>query len=135
MISTVDLLAALGVHLAEFELAPIASVHVVPAMSGPQVTVQLSCHGPSALAWGLLALAGTLTEVSAEAWRVPEGESVHLAVTGLLPGGAAVRVHGGMLVTDRSLGADLAFGATRTLPLATLRHLATPGQATEEVTL
>lgn len=135
MTTTVELLAAIGAHLAEFELSPIASVHVAAAMSGPQVTVQLSRRVPSALAAGLLAWADTLIEVSAEAWRLPQGDSVHLSVTGLLAGGATVQVYGGMPVTSRSLGADLSPGATRTLPLATLRHFASPGQATEEVTV
>jgi hypothetical protein len=134
-ICIVDLLTAIGSHLAEFELPASASVYVADAMSAPQVTVQLTCGTPSAIAQGLLAWADTLTDVSAEAWRVPEGDSVHLAVTGLLPGGAAVRVYGWMRVTGRSWGADLAPDATRTLPLVTLRHLATPGQLAEEVTL
>jgi hypothetical protein len=103
-------------------------------MSGPQVTVQLSCRAPSAIAAGLLAWADTLTQVSTQAWRVPEGDSVHLSVTGLLPGGAAVQVYGGMRVTDCRPATDLAPDATTTLPLATLRHLATPGHATEEDT-
>jgi hypothetical protein len=135
MNSTIDLLAAIGAHLAEFELPATASVHVAAAMSGPQVTVQLGWRAPAAIAQGLLAWTDSLTEVSAGLWRVPQGESVHLSVTGRLPGGAAVQVYGGMRVTDRSVGADLAAEATKTLPLATLRHLATPGQATEEVTL
>ncbi|MGH3824736.1 MAG: hypothetical protein ACRDRA_18165 [Pseudonocardiaceae bacterium] len=135
MTSTIDLLAALGAHLGEFELSAIASVHVDASPPGPQVTVQLPHRGPAALTQGLLTWADTLTEITTEVWRVPQGDSVHLSVTGLLPGGAAVQVYGGMRVTDRGLGADLAPDATRTLPLATLRHLATPGQATEEATL
>ncbi len=135
MTTTIDLLIAIGAHLTEFELPVTASVHVAAAMSGPQVTVQLSGRAPFALAEELLAWADTLTEVSAELWRLPQGDSVHLSVTGLLSGGAAVQVYGVMRVTDRGLGADLAPSATRTLPLATLHHLATPGQATEEVTV
>jgi hypothetical protein len=134
MTSTVDVLAALDTHLVEFELPPIASVHVIAALPAPQVTVQLCWREPSTIALGLLAWVDTLTEVSAEIWRIPRSDSVHLSVTGLLPGGATVQIYGGMRITDRSLGADLAPDATRTVPLATLRHLATPGQATEEVT-
>jgi hypothetical protein len=81
----------------------------------------------------LLAWADTLTEVSAQAWRVPQGETVHLSVTGLLPGGAAVRVYGAMPITDCRPAADLAPNATTTVPLVILRHLATSGQTTEEV--
>jgi hypothetical protein len=135
MNSTVDLLTVIGAHLAAFELPPIASIHIHASPPGPPVTVQLHHRGPTALAQGLLAWADTLTDITTEAWRVPEGDSVHLSVTGLLAGGTAVQVYGGMRVTDRGLGADLASNATRTLPLATLRHLSTPGQTLEEVAL
>jgi hypothetical protein len=59
---------------------------------------------------------------------------VHLSVTGLLSGGATVEIYGALPVTDHGPGAELAPGATTTVTLAILRHLATPGQATEEVT-
>lgn len=131
---TDGLLAALGEHLGAFELPAIASVHVATGMAGPQVTVQLAYHGqPSAIAVGLLAWADTLTEISAEAWRVPRGDSMHLSITGRLPCGTEVLVYDAVSVTTLRLGADLAPGAKSTLPLATLRHLATPGPATEEV--
>lgn len=125
MTTTVDLLAALCAHLAEFELPAIASVHTVASTSAPQVTVQLACHAPSAVAWALLAWADTLTEVTGRAWRVPRGDSVHLSVTGLLPDGATVLVYGGLWGRNRSLGADLAPDATKSIPLAALRHAAT----------
>ncbi|HET9253922.1 MAG TPA: hypothetical protein VFO16_01815 [Pseudonocardiaceae bacterium] len=135
MTSTTDLLAAIGTHLAEFELPEIASVRVEASPPGPPVTVQLPHRGPAALAQGLLAWADTLAEVTAHTWRSSDGDSVHLSVTGLLPGGVAVRVYGGMRLTRRGPGADLAPGASAVLPLATLCHLATPGQLTEEATL
>ena len=134
MNTTVDLLAALGAHLAAFELPAIASVEVVAGMTAPQVTVQLPCTGPSTIARGLLAWADTLTEITADAWRVPGGDSVHLSVTGLLPNGATVQIYGALRITDCRLATDLAPNATTTVPLVTLRHLATPGQATDEVT-
>jgi hypothetical protein len=129
MTTTADLLAAIGAHLAAFELPAIASLHVGAALSAPQVTVQLTYHEPSAIAQGLLAWADTLTEVTAGAWRVPRGDSVHLSVTGLLPGGASVLVYGGMEATHRGLGADLAPDASTTIPLPTLRHTATIEEA------
>jgi FtsP/CotA-like multicopper oxidase with cupredoxin domain len=135
MTSTIELLAALGAHLTEFELPPIASVHLSDYNSGPPVTVQLSGRAPSAIATGLLAWADTLTEITAQAWRVPQGDTVHLSVTGRLPGGTAVQVYSGLRVTDLSLGTRLEPGATATVTLATLRHLAIPGHATEEGTL
>jgi hypothetical protein len=134
MTTTVDLLTTLSTHLAAFELPAIASVHAAATMSAPQVTVQLPCRTPSATAQALLAWADTLTEITAEIWRVPRGDSVHLSVAGLLSGDVAIRVYGGLLDSD-GMGADLAPDATTTLPLATLRHLAVPGQVTEEVTL
>jgi hypothetical protein len=125
MTSTGDLLTAISTHLTEFKLPAIASVHVTASMSGPQVTVQLACRGPSGIAQGLLAWANTLTEVTAEAWRVPRGDSVHLSVTGLLPGDVTVLVYGGVGVTDHGLGADLTPDAATTIPLAALRHAVT----------
>ena len=129
MTTTADLLAAISAHLAEFELPATASVHLAQGMTGPEVTVQLSCHTPSEIAQGLLAWADTLTEVSAATWRVPRGDSVHLSVTGRLPGGAAALVYGALAASQCPLGRDLASGATATIPLAALRHTATEGQA------
>src|SRR5947209_6714671 len=129
MTTTVDLLAAITTHLAEFELPATASVHVAERMSGPQVTVQLSCRTPSAIAQELLAWADTLTDVSAEAWRVPRAHSVHLSVTGRLPGSTAVLVYGGLPATHCALATDLAADATATIPLAALRHTVSEGEA------
>ena len=129
MTTAVDLLAAISAHLAEFELPPIDSVQVVAAMTAPQVTVQLACHNLGDTARELLAWSDTLSEVVAEAWRVPQGDSVHLSVTGLLPGAASVRIYSGLPVTDCALGADLAPGATTTIALTMLRHAATIQEA------
>jgi hypothetical protein len=133
--TTVDVLTAISIHLKEFELPAIASVHITTYTTGAPVTIQLPGREPAAITTGLLAWADTLTEITVEAWRIPEGDAVHLSVTGLLPGGATVRVYGGLHVSDLSMGAGLEPGATTTVPLTTLRHLATPGQAREGVTL
>lgn len=131
---TVELLAVLGTHLGDFELPGVASVHITIGTAGPEVCVQLACHHqPPAVAAGLLAWADTLTETSAQAWRVPRGDTVHLSITGRLPGGTEVLVYGGVPVTDLRLCADLAPGAKQTLTLAALRCLAIPGLVTEEV--
>ncbi len=95
------------------------------ARSAPRVTVQLTCHEPSAIAQGLLAWADTLTQVTAQAWRAPRGDSVHLSVTGRLPGGASVLVYGGLRATHRAPGTELAPDATTAVPLPMLRHAAT----------
>src|SRR5262249_36508267 len=112
MTTTLDLLTALGTHLASFELPAIASVHVTTYTPGAQVVVQLPCQGPTAIAAGLLAWADTLTEITAQAWRVPEGDSVHLTVTGHLPEGTQVQVYGALPVTDLRLSAGLEPGDT-----------------------
>lgn len=132
MTSTADLITALNAHLAAFELPSMASVRASAHTS--QVTVELPCGAPSAIARGLLSWADTLTNITAEAWRVSPGDRVHLSVTGLLPGGATVEIYGPLPATDHIPGAELAPGATTTVTLATLRHLASPGLATEEVT-
>jgi hypothetical protein len=119
--TTGELLAAIGAHVAEFELPPIASVLVTAAMSAPQVTVQLASHDPAGITRGLLSWADTLTQVTAQARRVPRGGSVHLSVTGLFPDGASVLVYGAMPVPEHGLGADLTPDACMTIPLGALR--------------
>ena len=123
--TTGELLAAIGAHVAEFELPPIASVLVTAAMSAPQVTVQLTSHDPAGITRALLAWADTLTQVTTQARRVPRGESVHLSVTGLGPDGASVLVHGAMAVPGHGLGADLVPDACMPIPLGALRHATT----------
>ena len=90
--------------------------------------MQLAAQEPDDLASSLLAWADTLTQVTAHAWRVPRGDSVHLSVTGLLPCGASALVYGGLWATHCSLGAALAPDATTTIPLAALRPAATVGE-------
>ena len=127
--SIVDLLAAISEHLTDFELPPIASIHITAAMSAPQVSVQLTHCDSAAVAQGLLAWADTLTQVTAQAWRVPPGDPVHLSVTGRLAGGASVLVYGGLPSNRGGLGTDLTPGATTTVPLAALRYAATTQEA------
>ena len=133
--TTIDLLTALNTHLSTFELPDIAAVHLCAhIISGPPVSVQLSCGTPPVIAAGLLAWADTLTHITTEAWRVPHGDSLHLSLTGHLPSGIPIQVYGALSITTLGLGADLDPGATTTVTLATLRHLATPGQITNEAT-
>lgn len=122
MTNTVDLLAAIGEHLTTVGLPPLASIEIVASTPAPQVTVQLACHQPATLAKGLLAWADTLTQVTAQAWLVPHGDSVHLSVTGRLPGGTPVLVYGALSASTSPIGADLSPGASTTIPLAALRH-------------
>ena len=94
--TTIDSLHAIHTHLGEFELPPIASIHINTSTSAPQISVQLACQEPPAIAVALLAWADTITDVTAHAWRVPHGDSVQLSVTGLLPYGVSVEVYGGL---------------------------------------
>ena len=89
------------------------------------MTLQLTRHTPNAVARGLVAWADTLTQVTAQAWRAPRGDSVHLSVTGRLPGGASVLVYGGLRATRRAPGTELAPDAATAVPLPMLRHAAT----------
>jgi hypothetical protein len=127
----VDLLDSIRAHLGVFDLPHVCSVHVVASFSGPNVTVQLARHETPEIAGTLLAWADTLTEVTAESWRVPSGDCVHLSVTGRLPDGVSLHVFGGVPFTQHGIGADLAPDARTTTPLAVLRERIT----LEEVTL
>ena len=126
--TAMDLLDSLCAHLAAFELPDLCSVHA--SLHEPHLTAQLRAQDPPQLAAGLLAWADTLTDPTAEAWRVPNGHSIHLSITGQLSGGVNVHVYGGVPVTAHSPGGDLAPGTTAPVSLAILRHLAAPGDVT-----
>lgn len=126
--TALDLLDTIREHLTAFDLPPLCSVTVAASSLAPQVSAQLGCHEPPRVAAGLLAWADTLTEPTAEAWRVPSGHELHLSVTGQLPGGATVRVYAGMAFPERELGAGLAPGDRTPALLGALRHLATFGE-------
>jgi hypothetical protein len=126
--TAMDLLDCLRAHLGAFELPDLCSVHA--SIHEPHITAQLRAQDPPQLAAGLLAWADTLTDATAEVWRVPAGHSIHLSITGRLPGGMSVHVYGGMPFTTHGPGGDLAPGTTAPVLLASLRHLATPGEVT-----
>ncbi|MGH3976348.1 MAG: hypothetical protein ACRDS9_23970 [Pseudonocardiaceae bacterium] len=130
MTTTVDLLDCLRAHLAAFELPDLCSLHLTRSFSGHDVTAQLACHTPPQIASGLLAWADTLTDVTAEAWRVPRGDCVHLSVIGCLPGEVPIRIYGGVPFTPHGLGRDLAPDTSTTVALAVLRGRATLGEVT-----
>jgi hypothetical protein len=129
-ITAVELLDSLRAHLADFEIPELYSVNVTKSFSGPSVTAQLACHTPPQIAAALLDWADTLTGVTAEAWRVPSGDCVHLSVIGQLPAGVSVRIYGGVAFTEHGIGADLAPDASTSVPLAVLRERATLGEVT-----
>jgi hypothetical protein len=120
MTTTVGLLDAIHTHLIEFELPAFALVHVAISIPGEDgITVQLRGYDLPDIA-----------AVTAQAWRVPSGHSVHVSVTGQLTCGAGIRVYGAMPFTGCGIGADLAPDATNTLSLLTLRHVSTLREAT-----
>ena len=127
--SIVDLLARISTHLAAFELPPVASINITAGAAAPHVTMQLTHRDPAALAQALLAWADTLTQVTAQAWRVPLGDSMHLSITGSMASGDSVLVYGGLPTNRGGLGTDLPPGATTTMPLAALRYAATLQEA------
>jgi hypothetical protein len=126
--TVMDLLDSLHTYLTTFDLPAPCSVTVMTYSAQPNITIQLPRHEPPAITAALLAWADTLTDVTAEAWRVPTGNSVHLSVIGQLPGGACIQVYGAMPVTDHGPGCDLAPDSRTTLAPAALRQLATLGE-------
>jgi hypothetical protein len=126
--TVIDLLDVLRTHLSDFELPPLGSAHFTPYAGGVQVSMQLATHNLPEIAAGLLAWADTLTHITAEAWRVPRGDSVHMSVIGRLSEGIQVQVYGDLAFTEHGIGADLAPGARKTVSLSVLRERATPGE-------
>ncbi len=129
-ITVIDLLDSLRAHLSSCDLPAPCAVNVTTFSGGPSVSAQIACRASRETAAGLLAWADTLTGITAEAWRVPTGGSVHLSVTGHLPDGVSLRIYGAVPCTEHGLGADLAPDAAATIPLAALRHLATDTEGT-----
>jgi hypothetical protein len=130
MTTTVDLLNYFRTHLADFELPTLWSLTVTTSSTGPTVSVHLACHEPAEIASEVLAGADTLSEVTTETWRVPNGYSMHLAAMSQLPNGTTVWIYGDLPLLHYGLGADLAPDASTTIPLGALRHLATLGEVT-----
>ncbi len=128
--TVVDLLDSLRAHLSSCDLPAPCAVNVTTFSGGPSVSVQIACRASRETAAALLAWADTLTGITTEAWRVPTGDSVHLSVTGHLPDGVSLRIYGAVPYTKHVPGADLTPNANTTIPLATLRHLATDEEAT-----
>jgi hypothetical protein len=128
--TTIDLLDAIHTHLADFELPDMWLVQVAASQLGPQVNVQLTNREAPEIADALLAWADTLDAVAVESWRVPSGESVHLSVTGQLPGGVSIKVYGFMPFRESGIGGDLEPNAITTIPLQTLRHLSAIAEVT-----
>jgi hypothetical protein len=117
-----DQLDAVRLHLGAFALPE--PCHVAVDCATPLVTMQLDRITLDQIAAALVAWADTLTRVTAEAWRVPDGHSVHLSITGRMPGGARVRVYDAVAYDPTVPGLDLAATEHRPLILAELRAFA-----------
>ena len=128
--TAMDLLDAIRVHFTQFEPPDFYSVHMSAAPGEPTVTLQLAARHPSQIATGLLAWIDTLTGVTTEVWRVPRRDSVHLSVIGQLTEGVTICVYSGLSFTQHGIGADLAPGGRKTVPLAVLREWAALGEVT-----
>lgn len=128
------LLGAISQHLDAFEVGEPAEVRVTttPAPGLAPVTVQLDGGARlPAIAARLLAWADTLTDVRAQAWRTPGGDSVHLDITGRLADNTTrVRVWDAVPAREVT-GLGLRPRQRRTLTLGRLRAWAdlTPADA------
>lgn len=116
-----DLLDAIRAHLTDFELPDVCSLHLTAFGPEPQVSAQLAGQDVSVTATALLIWADSLSEVTAEAWRVRTGNSVHLSVTGRRPDGVLIRVYGAVPFTEGGPGGVLDPGGVTALPLTSLR--------------
>jgi hypothetical protein len=96
--NTTTVLGSIRDHLATYALPEpwSVSVNARPIPERSVVSVQLAGGLLPGVASQLLTWADTLTEVRAEAWRVPDGSSVHLSVRGRLADGTSVCVFDGV---------------------------------------
>ena len=124
-----DLLDAIRTHLDAFELPPPWSIYLASYSDRPAACVTLGIREPSLIAFGLLAWADSLADVTAQTWRPPSGDTVHLSITGQLSDGVVIRVSGHLRFTRRGIGGDLTPGASKAVPLVLLWQWANPGEA------
>lgn len=121
--TTLTLLEAVRSHLTAHHLPDdeMYSITLYPrGRPDYRVMVQLSEDGHRTSVARLLGWAATLSVGHLEVWRVPTGESVHLSVHGVLPGGITVRVFTDVPFTETTVGADLTPGASKTVSLTEL---------------
>jgi hypothetical protein len=108
--------------------AQIASVEVrINSLDGEHAAVHLRTLDLPELAAALLAWADTLTEITATAWRPPDGERVHLSVSGRLGDNLAVTVYSGVPYTPTVFGTDLQPDGRQSVALGVLRTWANGG--------
>lgn len=126
----IRLLGAIRDHLAVAEPAgEIASIQAENSyLDGDVISVHLRGGTLPELAGSLLGWAYTLGSPTVTAWRVPDGGSVHLTVTGQLVDDA-VEVYGGVPHDPDVFGADLQPGGRYRVALDVLRGWAGLGRA------
>jgi hypothetical protein len=117
----------LAAHLVNHKL-PEPALQAVMTIGGcSQLRVQLRSHTVAEIAAELLMWAQTLSTVTVQIWRVPEGDRVQLSITSTMTGPAGrveLDVYGGCAY-DPILIADLSAGDKRIVSLEELRSWAT----------
>jgi len=117
----------LAAHLADHTLPEPAALRVSTRGLHSEVMAQLCATSLPTVAKDLLAWADTLTTITAEAWRVPTGEYIHLSLTSTLTGPASTAeldIFGAVAYASAHFP-DLQAGNRRTVPLGQLRSWAT----------
>jgi len=118
-------LDAIRDHLDLHQLPPVASLSIGERPGRP-VVVQLGTRGDLVpLAGGLMRWTATLDDVTASIWRVPDGGSVHLTITGRMPCGVPVDVYGGTPFHE-TVFPDLPAGTRQDMPVFVLHTWARP---------
>jgi hypothetical protein len=113
----------LATHLADHALPEPASLEVISRAHQSRLTVQVHSMTVPKIATEMLAWADTLTTVTAQAWRPPTGDRVHLSMASTLSSPAAtveLNIFGGA-DHDPVLVGHLAPGEHRAVTLGELR--------------
>jgi hypothetical protein len=113
----------LAAHLADHTLPEPAYLRLNTRNGHSEVAAQLHATTLGTVARDLLAWAQTLPAVTAQAWRVPAGDRVHLSIASTLTGPAGtieLDIFGAMAY-DPTQFADLTAGDRHTVSLDQLR--------------
>ncbi|MGH3822553.1 MAG: hypothetical protein ACRDRA_06895 [Pseudonocardiaceae bacterium] len=114
----------LAMHLVHHQLPEPALMGVTLMWGHPQVRVQLHSQSLADVVAGLLIWTRTLSTVTVEAWRVPQGGRVQLSIASTLasPTGGVIELDVyGDCAHDPILITDLAPGEKRVVSLGELR--------------
>ncbi|MBV9161310.1 MAG: hypothetical protein JO309_17040 [Pseudonocardiales bacterium] len=131
-VSLVQAATRLAAHLADHTPPEPTSLTVETRNAHSELTAQLRSTTLPTVAGDLLAWAETLTMVTAQAWRVPQGDRVHLSLAGTLTDPAPaieLDVFGGVNHDPEDF-VDLEPGEHRVILLAQLRTWAASAPTT-----